>query len=232
MNQTPDLPEEGHQHLRRALNELPTHEPAPATWSRIEAQLAADEAIHRTLPQLPTHAPDDAVWAAIAGRLDQLQTEPTPFTSAPTTPGVVRQLWPAKHLRFVASVAAAILVLVLAWWQFPTSYDAAAPRETITYTEETVESPEATLPVQSTADPLGREGVAFIDAHCTSLPTVCQSGEFKELRTQLTELETEELRLQKAAQRLGATPELVRNQVRVTTLKAAVTRELIQLLIS
>ena len=232
MNQTPDLPEEGHQHLRRALNELPTHEPAPATWSRIEAQLAADEAIHRTLPQLPTHAPEDAVWAAIAGRLDQLETEPTPVTAAPATPGVVRPLWPAKRLRLVASVAAAILVLVLAWWQLPTSYDAAAPRETITYTEETVESPTVTLPVQTGTDPLGREGVAFIDAHCTSLPTVCQSGEFKELRTQLTELETEELRLQKAAQRFGTTPELVRNQVRVTTLKAAVTRELIQLLIS
>ncbi|MDF7814441.1 hypothetical protein [Hymenobacter sp. YC55] len=233
MNQTPDLPEEGHQHLRRALNELPTHEPAPATWSRIEAQLAADEAIHRTLPQLPTHAPDDALWAAIAGRLDQLDTEPTPLTAAPTAPGVVRPLWPAKRLRLVASVAAAILVLVLAWWQFPTSsYDASVPHETITYTEETVESPVATLPVQSAVDPLGREGVAFIDAHCTSLPTVCQSGEFKELRTQLTELETEELRLQQAAQRFGTTPELVRNQVRVTTLKAAVTRELIQLLIS
>ncbi|WP_375435867.1 hypothetical protein [uncultured Hymenobacter sp.] len=232
MNQTPDLPEEGHQNLRRALKELPTHEPAPATWSCIEGQLAADEAIHRTLPQLPTHAPDDAVWAAIAGRLDQPQPEPTPLTATPVAPVAVRQLWPAKHLRLVASVAAAVLLLVLIWWQRPVANEASFPRETITYTEEIVESPVATLPVQSAADPLGQEGVAFIDAHCTSLPTVCQSGEFKELRTQLTELEGEELRLQKAAQRFGATPELVRNQVRVTTLKAAITRELIQLLIS
>ncbi|HEX8425897.1 hypothetical protein [Hymenobacter sp.] len=232
MNQTPDLPDEGQHNLRRALNELPTHEPAPATWSRIEAQLAADEAIHRTLPQLPIHEPDDAVWAVIAGRLDELQAAPAPLTVTAATPGAVRPLWPAKQLRLVAGMAAAILLLVLAWWQRPTAYDTSVPRETITYTEETVESPTATLPVQAATDPLGQEGVAFIDAHCTSLPTVCQSGEFKELRTQLTELETEELRLQQAAQRFGATPELVRNQVRVTTLKAAVTRELIQLLIS
>ena len=104
MNQTPDLPEEGYQNLRRALNELPVHEPAPSTWPRIEAQLGAEEAIHRTLPQLPVHTPDDAVWAAIAGRLDQLQEE-----AAPTAPRVVRPMWPAKQLRLVASIAAARL---------------------------------------------------------------------------------------------------------------------------
>ncbi|MBO0360317.1 anti-sigma factor [Hymenobacter sp. BT186] len=240
MSQTPELPDQGHQNLRRALNELPSHEPAPATWVRIEAQLAADHAIHRTLPHLPTHTPDDALWAAIAGRLDA--AEPPIETSAPEAapPAVVRTMWPvARPLRLVAGIAAAILVCVLVWWQRPVTeaptiahQETSAPHETITYSEETVEAPAATLPIQSAIDPLGQEGVAFIDAHCTSLPTVCQSGEFKELRTQLTELETEEIRLQQATRRFGATPELVRNQVRVTTLKASVTRELIQLLIS
>ena len=239
MSQTPELPEQGHQNLRRALNELPSHEPAPATWARIEAQLAVDQAIHRILPHLPTHTPNDALWAAIAGRLDdELPTETT--SSEPVTPAVVRTMWPAaRPLRLVAGIAAAILVCVLVWWQRPAAdapsvvyQETSAPRETITYSEETVEAPTASLPIQPATDPLAQEGVAFIDAHCTSLPTVCQSGEFKELRTQLTELETEEMRLQQAAQRFGATPELVRNQVRVTTLKASVTRELIQLLIS
>jgi hypothetical protein len=239
MSQTPELPEQGHQNLRRALNELPSHEPAPATWAHIEAQLAAEQAIHRTLPLLPNHTPDDALWAAIAGRLDN---EPLPETTTPepVAPAVVRAMWPAaRPLRFVAGIAAAILVCVLVWWQRPAAdtpavvyQETSAPHETITYSEETVEAPAATLPVQPAADPLGQEGVAFIDAHCTSLPTVCQSGEFKELRTQLTELETEEIRLEQATRRFGATPELVRNQVRVTTLKASVTRELIQLLIS
>lgn len=240
MSQTPELPDQGHQNLRRALNELPSHEPAPATWAHIEAQLAADQAIHRILPLLPTHTPDDALWAAIAGRLDNDES-PIEATPEPIAPAVVRTMWPvARQLRFVAGIAAAILVCVLVWWQRPVAdaptiayQETSAPRETITYSEETVETSPVTLPGQPPAiDPLAQEGVAFIDAHCTSLPTVCQSGEFKELRTQLTELETEEIRLEQATRRFGATPELVRNQVRVTTLKASVTRELIQLLIS
>ncbi len=95
-----------------------------------------------------------------------------------------------------------------------------------------MEIPASGPALQPGTDALEQKGVAFIDAHCTSLPTVCQSGEFKELRTQLTKLETEELQLQQDSQRFGTTPELVRHQVRVTTLKATVTRELIQLLIS
>ena len=232
MSQTPDLPEEGHQHLRRALHQLPTHEPSADTWQRIEAQLATENAIQRTLPYLPAHTPDDAVWTAIAGRLSELELAPNPLLAESPTPGVVRTLWPVRPWSLVAGMAAAILVLLLAWWQRPTSYDASTPQETITYTEETMDSPAAPLPSQFVTDPLERQGLAFIEAHCTSLPTVCQSGEFRELRTQLTELESEEQSLQQAARRFGTNPELVRHPTQVTTLKAAVTRELIHLLIS
>ncbi len=61
---------------------------------------------------------------------------------------------------------------------------------------------------------------------------MCQSGEFRSLRTQLTELEGEEARLRLDARRFGASPELLREQTQLINLKAAVTRELVQLLIS
>jgi hypothetical protein len=82
------------------------------------------------------------------------------------------------------------------------------------------------------ADPLEAQGIAFIDARCSAQPTVCQSGEFRTLRTQLQEVDAQEAALRQAAQRFGASPELLREQARLVTLKAAFTRQLVQLLLS
>lgn len=243
MSQTPETPENGRQHLRRALQQLPTHEPAPATWSRIQAQLTADDTVARAVPYLPTHEPDDNLWQAIASRLDEPADAKASGPELLPVPEVspVRRLWPTASWQLVAGIAAAILVLVGVWWQQPERRPAAdvartpaatAPRETIAYSEEVVPAPAASPAAPVAFDPLGEQGVSFIDAHCTSLPTVCQSDEFRQLRTQLTELETEEQGLRHDVRRFGATPELLQHQVQITTLKATVTRELVQLLIS
>ena len=242
MSQTPDTPETGREHLRRALHHLPTHEPEAATWPRILAQLTAEEAVARTLPHLPTHEPDDALWSAIAARLDA--PEETPVFRTPDDSPQIKPLWPAATLRLISGVAAAVLLLLAAWLLRPApapmalpgtvaaTEAAATPHETIAYSEEVVTAPAASPAAPLAFDPLGEQGVAFIDAHCTSLPTVCQSDEFQQLRSQLTELETQEQSLRQDVRRFGSTPELVQHQVHITTLKATVTRELIQLLIS
>jgi hypothetical protein len=247
MSQTPETPESGRQHLRRALHQLPTHEPTPDTWARLQTQLTADDAVARALPRLPTHEPDDALWQAIASRLDApAETTAAGAAMLPEPPAApARRLWPAATWRRMAAVAAAALVLVGVWWQRPAPHPTVgvtqtatppaattAPRETIAYSEEVVPAPAASPAAPASFDPLGEQGVSFIDAHCTALPTVCQSDEFRELRTQLSELETREQGLRRDVQRFGATPELLRHQVQITTLKATVTRELVQLLIS
>ncbi|MBW3130697.1 hypothetical protein [Hymenobacter profundi] len=220
-------PEEaGREHLRRAIADLPSHEPEVATWLRVVAQLDAEQAIAQAIPNLPAHEPDVALWNAIAGRLDEAE--------APAAV-VFRPMWPTAVWRRVASIAAVILLLLGMWWLRPAALDkqvAAAPHETITFSEEEVAAPVATVRLASPADPLAQEGKAFIDAHCTSLPTVCQSDEFQELRTQLSEVEKQERRLRLDAQRFGASPAVVRQQVQLTTLRAEITRELVQLLIS
>ena len=228
MSPTPNHSEAGRLNLQRALSQLPTHAPADELWPRIADELAAAEVLARALPALPVHEPADALWDAIAAQLDDAAA-PT-LTIRPDLSKPVGRPQRAAY-RVVAGLAAAVLLLV-GWWQWPQTAPAAAPRETITYSEEVVAEPAETQPMPAAFDPLDRQGVAFIDAHCTSLPTVCQSDEFRELRTQLTELETEEQRLRQDVRRFGTTPELVRHQVQVTTLKATVTRELIQLLIS
>ena len=238
MNPTPELPaENGRAHLRRAVTELPAHAPDPATWSRITAQLAADQAIARALPALPTHEPAADLWAAIAARLDaSSESVAAPTTEATAPAPVVRPLWPAR-LGWVAGLAAAVLLLLGVWWLRPNAptqpLATAAPQETVTFSEEVAALPvPAPAGLSAPADPLAQEGKAFIEAHCTSLPTVCQSGEFRELRAQLTEVEAQQQRLREDAQRFGASPALVREQGQLTTLHATLTRELVHLIIS
>lgn len=130
-----------------------------------------------------------------------------------------------------------MLLVLGGWWGLrPATPPATALHETVAYSEEVVavaskSGAMAASPLAAT-DPLEQQGQAFIDAHCSSLPTVCQSGQFQTLRTQLTELETQEARLRLDARRFGASPELLREQTQLINLKAAVTRELVQLLIS
>ncbi|WP_324670947.1 anti-sigma factor [Hymenobacter sp. GOD-10R] len=228
MSQTPEQPEAGGLNLRRALNDLPTHEPDPATWSRIEAQLSAQAALTRAVATLPEHEPDAFVWDTIAARLDeQAQVVSLPSTAPAAT---VRSLWPPKVLRRTLAIAASVLLLVGLWWQQRPAQLATSPRETVAVTQEEVATP-LSLPAP-TPDPLEQQGRSFIDAHCSSLPTVCQSGEFRALRTQLTEVESQEKQLRRDARRFGESPDLLRQQAQLVTLKATITRELVQLLIS
>jgi hypothetical protein len=226
MSQTSENPETGGDNLRRALATLPAHEPDPDTWGRLAAQLTADAALARALPSLPTHAPDEELWATIAARLDTAAAAPGP---APILPAVRRRLWPARTVRQVLALAASLLlVLGIGWQLLPRAPKPAVAHETVTFSEE---AGALSLP-SVVADPLEQQGLSFIDSRCSTQPAVCQSGEFRTLRTQLQELETQQAQLQQAARRFGPSPEVLREQARLVTLKAAFTRQLVQLLLS
>lgn len=219
---TPDA-EAGRAHLARALGELPTTEPTADTWAAIAHQLTADEALARALPQLPTHEPADDTWLHIATRLDQ-----------PAAPALLRQPPRQPRRTWQLSLAASLLLLLaagLGWLARPASQPVA------TLAPPSVAAPVAAVPALPAlppapgAEPLEEQGEAFIDAHCSSLPQVCQSGEFRQLRAQLTDLQRQEQRLRTQTQR-GASPQLEQQQVQVTIRKATVTRELIHLLIT
>ena len=235
MSQTPELPEAGGANLRRAIQHLPPHEPDPATWPRVAARLAADEALAHAMPALPAHEPDDALWARITARLDAAELPQPAAAPPPAAPAVVRTLQPAWRTRPVrramALVASVLLLLGIFWWQQRPR--ASALRETVAFSEEAAAPEPSALPTPMPGgDPLASQGVAFIDDHCTSLPTVCGSGEFRALRGQLAELETQQAQLQRDARRFGVSPDLRREQARLITLQASITRELVHLLIS
>jgi hypothetical protein len=225
--------EAGASNLQRALGQLPAHEPDPAAWRRIAAQLDADAALARAIPNLPAHEPDDTLWLAIATRLDAPAEEAPAPAPALVAPGVVRSLplawWPRVARRSLSLAASVLLVLGL-WWQLrPVGPAAEGPHETLAFSEEVL--PESS-PAAPAFDPLAQQGLAFIDAQCTSQPAVCGSGEFRVLRSQLAELEAEQARLTEDARRFGESPELRREQTRLITLQARLTRELVHLIIT
>jgi len=228
MSQTPDLPDTDGPNLRRALATLPAHEPDEATWARIEAQLAADADLGRVIAALPLHEPDEELWGNIVAGLATPAVVPKP-AGLPAAAPVVRRLWPVRAVRRALALAASVLLILGGWWQLhPRSAGPVAAQQTLTFSEEEVALPR---PAPAT-DLLEQQGRLFIEAHCSSRPAVCESGEFRTLRTQLQELETQEARLRQDARRFGTSPELLREQARLITLKASVTRELVQLLIS
>jgi hypothetical protein len=229
MSQTPDLPDTDGPNLRRALATLPAHEPDEATWARIEAHLAADKAFTQAIPTLPLHTPDEELWAGIVAGLVAPATVAEPTTLPAVAPPVMRRLWPARAVRRALAVAASMLLLLGGWWQLhPRVAGPVVAQDALTFSEEEAAQPQPA----PTTDLLEQQGRLFIEAHCSSRPVVCQSSEFRTLRTQLQELETQEARLRQDARRFGTSPELLREQARLITLKASVTRELVQLLIS
>ena len=233
MSHSPESSEPGHDNLRRAAANLPAHEPDATTWPRIVAQLATEQVIASAVQRLPEHEPADELWDNILGRLEA--SDAPMLVAADAKRPTTRTLRPAAVWRAVG-IAAAVLILLGIWWLRPvTATDGpviTASRETVTISEEVVAPPSPTRLVSYKLDPLDQEGEDFIDAHCASLPNVCHSKEFRALRTQLDELQAQEHRLQQATRRFGESPELVRQQAELTTMRATVTRELVQLIIS
>ncbi|GAB3831586.1 hypothetical protein [Hymenobacter jeollabukensis] len=230
--------------VSRALPELPAHEPDDDLWAVIVGRLDHEAAAPAPFSLHPAAEAEADIVPLHAAPAAEMPAEP----AAPLQQPGVTHRWLTQPWHWATTAAAAVLVLAVVWWQRPLPVAApaavarvstaapepAAATETISYGEEVLPTDQAATAtfVGTAFDPLQAQGVAFIDAHCTSLPTVCQTTEFQELRTELAELEAEEQRLQKDAKRFGTSPELEQNQARVTTQKATVTRELIQLLIS
>lgn len=220
-------PEAGRPPLERAVQELPQHEPAAGTWDRIAARLAADQALAHALPQLPQHEPAADTWNVIAARLDHLAT---PVAPRPHLRVQRRRAWQ------LALVASLLLVAGLGWLGRPGSHAPVAVAPPTAAPGAVVAPAVPDLPalpaLPPPVEPLDTQGEAFIDAHCSSLPQVCQSGKFRQLRARLAALQQQQQQLENQTQQRGATPQLEQQQVQVTIQKATVTRELVHLLIS
>ena len=193
-------------------NQLPDCDPHPDLWARIEADLDSDEILARAITELPQYEPKAEFW--------DRTTDFSPSLLATNRTKIVRPLW-------AGLAAAAIVVLVGVWlfWQ-----PAGSATERIEYAVETSVDWPASTPLSETGDAASRRAEEFIRRQCAEQTVACQRPEVHELRNQLTELVTQQQRLENERQQFGDDPALVRAQAKVENQRAEVTKELITLL--
>ncbi len=197
-------------HLRRALRQLPTHQPRPDAWEALERSLEEETPLRRALAQLPEHEPKVVRWTPVARML-----------AARERPAV--RPW----LRYAAAVGTVVLLSVAVFFfgRDSVTTDGAV----LTYSEE-LAPPAVDL---APDDALEQEAWEYLQQLCQQAPaTTCQQPEFVALRAHLKELTEEERVLQRTMQELGYDPQLVKYQIRIENMKAEATRELIQLVMS
>jgi hypothetical protein len=196
--------------LRRALRQLPTHQPRPDAWDTVARSLEEEPFLRRALAQLPEHQPKADLWPTIARRLTERERP-------------AARPW----LRYAAAVGTIVLLSVSIF--FLVDDQATSNGATITYSEEIDPLPMRFEPTDS----LEQEAWEYVQQLCQQAPaTTCQQPEFVALQKHLQELAEEERALQQTMDALGYDPQLVKYQVRIENMKAEATRELIQLLMS
>ena len=224
------MEEKNRHRLDEALANLPQHEPDAAAWNKIEAFLDFEDRLQQIVPELPEHEPSDFLWSRIEENLPAQTGQELPLPIAETAQ---KQTKVFSLYRYAAAIAASVVLLLVGVYFFrnPELKNKAASVH-IAYSEEVLTVPEPAIPAIADFLEAEHEGLAFIEQHCTQLPETCQTPEFKELKTQLAELEKENEQLKRDLALYGEDPMLVQSQIKVENLKAQVTKELIQLIVS
>ncbi|WP_077923013.1 hypothetical protein [Spirosoma sp. 209] len=210
--------------MNKPYPDLPEYDPHPDLWNRIEADLVSDERLGQLMNSLPAFEPAPDLWA----RIEADVVDPEPLSGIGNGP--VRQ--PDYRSRFTivrsvwAGVAAAAVVILVGVWLLV--QPATTGRERIEYAVET--STDWSTPAILPATDADRRAEEFIARQCAEQALACQRPEVHELRNQLTELTTEQQRLEAERQTFGDDPALVRAQVKIENQRAEVTKELISLL--
>ncbi|CAN5913834.1 hypothetical protein BH24BAC1_BH24BAC1_36440 [soil metagenome] len=204
--------EKNQEQLKKAIRSLPDLDPEDGLWERIAADLAFEEKLAEKMPNLPTFDPAPDLWLRIA---EGMEPEKKP------------ERW-SVWFRYAGGIAASLLLVVLvAYYASVTQMDA-SPAGYFSYSEEVLYQEV----LEETPLVAEEEAQAFITAHCTRLPEVCQKEEVEELKDQLAQLEKEEKELRESLQLFAEDPDLIRRQIKIENLKAAITKELIQILLS
>jgi hypothetical protein len=198
------------KHLKRAISELPSYEPASKLWNKIESDLSFDDRISDDILLLPEYDVPSDLWDNIEEVLDKDRYK-------------IKRRKILTLAKYTAGIAASITFIILGLEVI--FADKPKPSE-ISYTEEVVYD-EAKF-TSAGADKVEDEALQFIKQNCETNNEICESPEFMELRSQLSELEEAISELDVAVKKYGKDPDLIRTQVKLENLKSQVTKELIQ----
>ncbi|MDQ3102203.1 MAG: hypothetical protein M3R08_12505 [Bacteroidota bacterium] len=209
------MEERNRKYLERSIKGLPVHLPRQDHWEQINAALDLDDQLQLMIPELPIHEPSDLLWGRIESSLHPVGERSTGLRIIPL-------------FKYTAAVAASLLFFFLGrHWFIEGNQD--NMYVTITYSEE-VAPPESDY-ISTDPRPY-HQGLAFIEEHCGRLPEICETPDFAELRSRLTELDVHEQLLKEELDLYGEDPMLIQSQIKVNNRRAAITKELVQLIIS
>jgi hypothetical protein len=212
--------QESDKNLRKTIEELQSFDSDLNLWNRIHERLDYDEKITRLIPFLPEFNSSEHLWGKIENKLDKKDT-------------LRKRGRVISIVKFSSAVAASIALVITMDLLTPEPVVKPTSKTiTISYTQEPIEKEnkiaeekkKESIPV---ADKVETEAITFINSTCQVNAIVCETPEFKELKSQLIELESQMGMLDEAL-KFGEDPELIKTKIKIENLKSRITKELIQ----
>ncbi|NBB22771.1 hypothetical protein GVN20_25675 [Runella sp. CRIBMP] len=187
---------------KEAVSQLDEVEPRATAWEELSARLAFEDQLVEQVNSLLELEPNDDLWGRIEPQLD-----------------VVKPLWYQRWPSWAAAAAVIFTVGLGIWWNGqPTQ------KVTIAYSTELVADWEST-DVEINQP---REVEAFIAESCQRKSAICTTPDFRDLKGELQELNSQKARIEHEIKMFGEQPDLVKAQIKIENQRAEITKELVQ----
>lgn len=203
--------EQNKEHLDNQLRQLPEIDPPNTLWKDIERQLDFQDRISDKIAELPEVSPEDNIWAKIE---ESLLTNNKPA---------------AKHIRlktvigYSASIAASIILFIV--FLKPSNENQSVKLSYSIEPEQTIFN--TFIDADSESDAL-----EFINYTCSLQLQICETEEFKGLKTQLDDLTIEFENINQQLASNEDNPYLMKAQIQVENMRADITKRLIKIITS
>jgi hypothetical protein len=190
-----------HTVLKNTLKNLPTYAPDDSIWNAIESRLP--------LMELPAYEPPVDIWESIENQLViEEKQEKEPF-----------QLRGVRLWKFAAVAASLAIVLTASFYWFLNKKENAQ----IIVSTETIDN-QLIKPDWNDAD----KDFEIVQEFCKSALPKCEEPEFKNLKSELDELNTAREELKNALSDYNSDPDLVAQLSQLENERSVVLRKMIQ----
>ncbi|AXE20058.1 hypothetical protein DR864_21045 [Runella rosea] len=185
-----------------AVSQLKEVEPRATAWEELSARLAFEDQLVEQVNNLLELEPNDDLWGRIEPQLD-----------------VVKPLWYQLWPSWVAAAAVVFAVGLGVWWNGQSTQ-----KVTIAYSTELVADWKSTDVKISQS----LEAEVFILEGCQRKSAACTTPDFRDLKGELHELNSQKARIEHEIKMFGEQPDLVRAQIKIENQRAEITKELVQ----
>ena len=196
-----------HSTLQQAIRDLPTHEAPGFVWEAIEDGLALEDQLATDLKKLPQYEAPDAIWEQLDRQLGQKQTPSN---------------WSVRVNRRWMVAAAAMLILVAGWWLIRSGE---TEEVAIAFSEVQLDDR-----LRSTLDEKEDDAFGLIEELCQSRAPVCDLPDFKNLKSELEELNDAKTSLKSALGDYGDDPGLTAQLVRIERERSELLRQMMSMI--